>query len=94
MTENNAKNTNAELPAFPHKDLEYDGGDQYKVIRNGLTKREYFAAMAMQGFLSRHTYTTDDGGFGTRIITPTNIAKDAVAMADALLNQLNKNNGQ
>jgi len=28
-------------PAFPHEDIEYDGGDQYKVIRNGLTKLEY-----------------------------------------------------
>jgi hypothetical protein len=33
-------------PAFPIKSVEYDGGDQYDVIHEGLTKREYFAAMA------------------------------------------------
>jgi len=42
----------------------------------GLTKREYFAAMAMQGLLSN----------GTRAL----VAGESVAMADALLEELNK----
>ncbi|MEP0868891.1 hypothetical protein NDA01_03645 [Trichocoleus desertorum AS-A10] len=50
----------------------YDG----KIISTGLTKREYFAAMAMQGLLAAQG----------------NQAKpsDAVAYADALLDELNK----
>lgn len=46
----------------------------------GLTKREYFAAMAMQGILS--TDTEEWQG------TPDNNAKAAVRMADALLSAL------
>ena len=46
----------------------------------GLTKREYFAVMAMQGILA-----------GAREYTPfTNVAKDSVSMADALIDELNK----
>ena len=50
----------------------YDG----ELISTGLSKREYFAAMAMQGLL----------------IAQGNQAKpcDAVAYADALLDELNK----
>jgi len=50
--------------------------DQY-----GLTKREYFAAMAMQGLLTSTKY----------ILYPiTQVAKDAVNYADALIKELNK----
>ena len=47
--------------------------------QDGLTKREYFAAMAMQGFLSE--------GEVSEIKT---IAVLSVQMADALIEQLNK----
>jgi hypothetical protein len=57
-------------------------GLREKVI-NGLTKREYFAAMAMQGLLSNgtinHGYSTYEGW-----------AKEAIKAADELLNQLDK----
>jgi hypothetical protein len=46
----------------------------------GLTKREYFAAMAMQAFASR----ADSSG------TYKAFAEDAVAQADALIKELNK----
>jgi hypothetical protein len=46
----------------------------------GLTKREYFAAMAMQGLLA--TETADDS------FTGTTVAKRSVAFADALLARL------
>lgn len=51
------------------------------VISLGLTKREYFAAMAMQGLLAN----VDDGqmAFGS-------ISHEAVCYADALIVQLNK----
>lgn len=50
----------------------------------GLTKREYFAALAMQGIVSTDLADTYE-----------NFAKASVAMADALIKALNKeqNNG-
>jgi hypothetical protein len=45
----------------------------------GLTKREYFAAMAMQGIVSTELADTYE-----------NFAKASVMMADALIEQLNK----
>jgi len=42
----------------------------------GLTKREYIAAMAMQGLLASNAYSTK-------------IAQTAVIEADALINELN-----
>lgn len=47
--------------------------------QDGLTKREYFAAMAMQGMM------TEYGMYVQR-----DIAKISVSMADALIEQLNK----
>lgn len=61
-------------------DLVYPTND----CREGtLTKRELFAAMAMQGILSNGS-CVDENAY-TNIIT-----KDAVRMADALIEQLNK----
>ena len=48
-------------------------------IDGGLTKREYFAVLAMQGLLS-----------GEGINDPETVAKNAVAYADALLGVLVK----
>ena len=54
-----------------------------------LTKREYFAAMAMQGLLTRvpnrHNNETDLG-----ILECARIKKEAVVIADALIEELNK----
>lgn len=50
----------------------------------GLTKREYFAAIALQGLLSNST--TFQGHS-----THAELAKDAVMQADALLEELYKN---
>lgn len=49
----------------------------------GLTKREYFAAMAMQGILADR----DNQGYSGNILA---IAHDAVKMADELIAQLNQ----
>jgi len=54
--------------------------DSSKVECIGLTKREYFAAMAMQGMLANSSYTDSIEG----------IAKAAVAYSDALLAELDK----
>ncbi|WP_145996413.1 hypothetical protein [Dysgonomonas massiliensis] len=50
---------------------------------DGITKRELFAGMAMQGLLSQETESYHFGGIG-------NLAEQAVKRADALINELNK----
>ena len=47
---------------------------------NGLTKREYFAALAMQGVLSGHY----------EYFTPEEISRYAIINADFLINALNR----
>jgi hypothetical protein len=62
-------------PAFYHPDGAID------LPNNGLTKREYFAAMALQGVLankSAHERTIEM------------ITKSSVRLADALIEELNK----
>lgn len=58
----------------PINTIEYNNN----YISTGLTKREYFAAMAMQGLLA------NDSGL------ITSKARDAVKAADALIEELNK----
>ena len=55
--------------------------DKIKIKSLGLTKREYFAAMAMQGMLANSQI-----GVGCHIL--------AVEMADQLIKQLNKTEPQ
>lgn len=69
--------TNANEPAFAAVEPDY--------IQPGLTKREYFAAMMLQGSLS--------GSNLTDFITSAAMdqyAKEAVSMADALIKALNE----
>ena len=47
----------------------------------GLTKREYFAAIAMQGFISI---------LGSSYTSTTRIAEYSIEAADALIKELNK----
>jgi hypothetical protein len=56
-----------------------------RYYEKGLTKREYFAAMAMQGLSAFNG--TIDGKFN---ITPNDIASKSVIYADALIEALNK----
>ena len=57
----------------------FSDSDTYNV--NGLTKREYFAAVALQGILANpESYSS----------APTQIAKYAVDQADLLIDELNK----
>ena len=55
----------------------------WHVQDSGLTKREYFAAMAMQGLCAENTYQDSES-----------LAKKAVGCADALLNELEQTNDQ
>lgn len=51
---------------------------EHRISVNGLTKREYFAAMAMQGILAA----------SLGVISAESLAKAAVGSADALLKAL------
>jgi hypothetical protein len=65
--------TKAKGPAFPLI------SDEGYIINAGLTKREYFAAMAMQGLLSDYESESIE-----------DYSKYAVQLADALIEELSK----
>jgi hypothetical protein len=70
-------------PTFYHP----EGGVSHS--QDGCTKREHFAAMAMQGLLTRTTeryFNETDLG----IEESKRIAEESVIMADALINALNE----
>lgn len=82
MTEGNA-------PAFASMANYNDDGELLNVYEGcragneyGLTKREYFAARAMQGFIA--AWGQHD------LVAADEIAHDSVFLADALINELNK----
>lgn len=75
--------SNANEPAFAG--LQFDdmpGGGARIVQVGGLTKREYFAAMAMQGYASDHKWRVDT--------SPEMTARAAIFMADALIAELER----
>jgi hypothetical protein len=59
-----------------------NGSKQFLHYKEGLTKREYFAAMALQGYIAS---TPSDV-----VPSPIYAASYAVKYADALINELNK----
>ena len=65
--------TNGAMPATAFNENDHDG---YYTTHYGLTKRELFAAMAMQGMCASGEYATATGG---------QIAAYSVECADALL---------
>lgn len=56
------------------------GSKQFLPYKQGLTKREYFAAMAMQGLIAGAEYA----------VPLIELAEQSVEIADALINELNK----
>lgn len=68
---------NANKPAMP---IKIKSAFNYCSVYLGLTKREYFAAMAMQGLLAQNSYYNS---FDL-------LASDSVKQADALLKELEK----
>ena len=71
-----------------------DGADDYQPLKDGqktgwevkfggLTKREYFAGLAMQGLLSSFMYNAENGFYGKDVVVST-----AIEYADELLKQL------
>jgi hypothetical protein len=68
---------NKNTPAFPVSEETTDRIDAEVKIYSGLTKREYFAAMAMQGLMANNFQSSFEL-FAVR----------AVKMADAILTEL------
>lgn len=60
-------------------------GNDTIIKQEGLTKREYFAGLAMQGILAKRF--DEEGEYPEYI---SNTVKDAVEYADALLKELEK----
>ena len=76
---------NSEQPAFPISDEVWNNCGE-KPSPFGLTKREYFAAMAMQGLLSNFL---EQGHYGNSTSFPM-VGEIAVSCADELLKELEK----
>ena len=81
-------NHNGNEPAHPSQYVDFSESAErgFNVVSNeahGLTKREYFAAMAMQGIVARNGIADSDGD---RI----NLVAESVLYADALLAELDE----
>lgn len=76
--------SNANEPAFPTSVQRGQNGEYWTEQEGGLTKREYFAAMAMQGYLAMYA--------GPDIAAPAAkaVALACVDYADTLLAELAK----
>lgn len=72
---------------FPQDSVKYKDG--YRPC-SGLTKREYFAGQALQGFFSGVPYQEDGVDDPNFQIELSHAAKLCVAAADALIEALNK----
>lgn len=78
MSENKIDNSKQEAFGFGY----FNANDGSEVYSKGITKREYFAGLAMQGMLSSMKGYTNSG--------VENLASIAVQQADALLAELEK----
>jgi hypothetical protein len=76
---------NSDMPAMPQPIAGNEDGvidtSEYDPSNAGLTKREHFAGLAMQGFIASGYYNSN---------APVFTADSAVRAADALLAELNK----
>ena len=80
---------NADMPAMPLANSSINFIKSNLSHANGLTKREHFAAMAMQGILSAHR----EGNIwpsATGLCPFQQIAESAIKHTDALLAELDK----
>ena len=70
---------------YGEQKVPYVEGDVY----SGLTKREYFAGLAMQGIMARKTEMDANGATTMNFAElDKDIARESVSIADALLNEL------
>jgi hypothetical protein len=76
-------------PAMPIvEDINYEGKVVAEMQYSGLTIRQHFAAMAMQGLLS--IYDANGQGLVPNEDNVKYMAKLSLKAADALINELNK----
>jgi hypothetical protein len=82
-------------PEYIEKGVTKDGKVWEKLVpqKYGLTKREYFAAMAMQGLLGAEWFVTAEKAIHPDNDPSESYAENSVAMADALIAELNKPEG-
>lgn len=78
---------NADKPIYPVIKTEEVANTVYISSGGGLTKREYFAAMAMQGEIASQCA---EGFYGNDEESMTSVASKAIKAADALLKALDK----
>jgi len=82
---------NKDLPAFPAMDANYrDGVATLELRYDGLSKREYFTAMAMQGILAGTNKDDDRYHVNGGYLHPESVADVSVTIADAILLELSK----
>lgn len=72
------------MPAFPTPQLAGSAGDYVMESYGGLTKREYFAGLAMQGFLSGSVNSVFLQASPGHLLTHA-VAEASIDYADALL---------
>jgi hypothetical protein len=75
---------NSKQPAFP---LIYDGEKAESFCHDGLTKREYFAGVAMQGLLAS-SWGKKETEAGKASLILDQIIPASIQLADELLKQL------
>jgi len=73
---------NGDKPADTYVTSEIRKGQRYSVVIEGLTKREYFAGLAMQALMADSEWD----------IPVSRVGNVAVAVADELLKALENNN--
>ena len=78
---------NADKSAFPTEMEVHTAFGSTKRTEIGLSKREYFAVLALQGLISSFTEKASYGGWGTEMEATI---KCAIDYADELLKQLEK----
>lgn len=78
-------------PATPVSEEATDRIDAGVKIYSGLTIRQHFASMAAQGILAGADLSNQNGIYvNGGFIHPATVAKDAVQISDALIEELNK----
>ena len=81
------KNADKPINPIPEDIRDYSGNFDNRF--SGLSKREYFAGLAMQGLLANCNGGMTSGG--NHVFSPNGISELAVLHADELLKQLEEN---
>lgn len=84
--------TNPNDPAFPEAKVVETNGTWINSISGGLTKREYFAAMAMQGIIGSSEFMRSIAEVAKKDPNSQTIilAQNALLYADAIIAELSK----